>query len=285
MRALCPEHVSANKESIIGELVEGKECASQLKLLFQNPSGPHDTTPSAQQLVAKILTSFTQSISVLTSSEAGGEILEISCNDRRPDESGQSRKRSPPPAKDRRGCYKRRKAADTRTKISQTMEDEYEWRKYGQKKILNSKFPRSYFRCTRKHDQGCKAVKQVQRREENPEMFLTMYIGVHTCKDNLKAPEMVTDSGIWESYLAPTESNKASNDDQKASSSSTPNMKQEYPKVDTPLSEITDNSDPNLWPNLKDFELLEPLKMSDNLDFGVDQSVGFGTDHHLDFEY
>ncbi|KAI9102087.1 hypothetical protein K1719_023597 [Acacia pycnantha] len=272
MIALWPEHVSANKESIIRDLIEGKECASQLKLLFQNPSGPHATTPSAQQLVAKILRSFTQSISLLTSSEAGGEILAISCSDRRPDESGQSRKRSPPPAKDRRGCYKRRKAADTRTKISQTMEDEYEWRKYGQKGILHSKFPRSYFRCTRKHDQGCKAVKQVQRIEENPEMFLTMYIGVHTCEDNLKAPEMVTDSGNWESYLAPTESNKAPDDDQKASSSSTPTIKQEYPKVDTPLSESTDESDPNYWPDLKDFELSEPLKMSDNLDFGVDQS-------------
>ncbi|KAK4273785.1 hypothetical protein QN277_017116 [Acacia crassicarpa] len=285
MSALCPEHVSANKESIIRELVEGKECASQLKLLFQNPSGPHDTTtPSAQQLVAKILRSFAQSISVLTSSEADGEILAISCNDRSPEESGESSKRSPPSAKDRRGCYNRRKAADTRTKISQTMEDEYEWRKYGQKEILNSKFPRSYFRCTRKHDQGCKAVKQVQRIEENPEMFLTIYIGVHTCKDNLKAPEMVTDSGHWESYLAPTESNKPPDDDQKASSS-TPTVKQEYPKEDTPLSEITDNSDPNLWPDLKDFELSEPLKMLDKLDFGVDQSVGFGTDHYLHLEY
>ncbi|KAI9102219.1 hypothetical protein K1719_023729 [Acacia pycnantha] len=284
MSALYPEHVSANKESIIRELVEGKECASQLKLLFQNPSGPQDTTPSAQQLVANILRSFNQSISVLTSSEAGGEILAISCNDWSPEESGQSRKRSPPSAKDRRGCYNRRKAADTRTRISQTIEDEYAWRKYGQKGILHSKFPRSYFRCTRKHDQGCKAVKQVQRIEENPEKFLTMYIGVHTCEDNLKAPEMVTDSGNWESYLAPTESNKAPDDDQKASSSSTPTIKQEYPKEDTPLSEITDDLDPNYWPDLKDFELSEPL-MSDNLDFGVDQSVGFGTDHHLDFEY
>ncbi|XP_054789115.1 probable WRKY transcription factor 70 [Prosopis cineraria] len=316
MTTLCPEHVSANKESIISELVEGKECASQLKLLFQKSLGP-DGPPSAEQLVAKILRSFNQSISILISSEAGREVGQISaisghsgsplvtssCNDWRPDESGQSRKRSPPPAKDRRGCYKRRnKTADTWTKISHTIEDAHAWRKYGQKEILNSKFPRSYFRCTRKRDQGCKAIKQVQRIQENPEMFLTTYIGFHTCKDILKAPEMViSDSGNWESYLL-VES-KAQNDDQKAhgrplisSTSSTPTIKQEYPKEDTPLSEITDNMEPSLWSDFKDFELSEPLKMLTEhnadtvysggggaMDFGADQSAGFGTDHHLSF--
>ncbi|XP_028782270.1 probable WRKY transcription factor 70 isoform X2 [Neltuma alba] len=319
MSTLCAEHASANKESIIRELLEGKECASQLKLLFQKPFGP-DGTPPAEQLVSRILRSFTQSISDLTSSVAGGEVGQISpisgqsgsplgtssCNGRRPDESGQSRKISSPPAKDRRGCYKRRKTADTWTKISHTIEDEHAWRKYGQKEILNSRFPRSYFRCTRKHDQGCKAIKQVQRIQENPEKFLTTYIGSHTCKDILRAPQMVTDYGNLESFLVPPESSKAPiiNDDQKvhgrpliSSSSSTPAIKQEYPKEDTPLSEITDNLEPNFWSDLKDFELPEPLKMSTEhnadtvyscsggtMDFGVDQPVGFGTHPHLHFD-
>ena len=38
--------------------------------------------------------------------------------------------------------------------------DGYRWRKYGQKAIAASAFPRSYYRCS--HN-GCTAKKQVQR--------------------------------------------------------------------------------------------------------------------------
>lgn len=141
---------------------------------------------------------------------------------------------------------------------------------------------RSYFRCTRKHDQGCKAIKQVQRMQENPDVFHTTYIGLHTCTDNLKASEiMVTDCRNWGSYTLPVESNRPL----MSSSSSTrsPTIKQEHPKeAETSLSEVTDE----LWSDFKDFELPEPFKVSSTVDFGVDDSVGFGTtDHHLRFQY
>lgn len=42
-------------------------------------------------------------------------------------------------------------------------------------------FCRSYFRCTHKPTQGCKATKQVQKQEQDPEMFQITYIGRHTC--------------------------------------------------------------------------------------------------------
>ncbi|KAI9107338.1 hypothetical protein K1719_021726 [Acacia pycnantha] len=48
-------------------------------------------------------------------------------------------------------------------KQSESLEDGYAWRKYGQKEILGAKFPRSYFRCTHKYDEGCQAIKHVQR--------------------------------------------------------------------------------------------------------------------------
>ncbi|CAH9098309.1 unnamed protein product [Cuscuta europaea] len=62
------------------------------------------------------------------------------------------------------------------------MEDGCSWRKYGQKHILNSEYPRCYFRCTHKHTQGCKATKQVQRVSENE--YQTTYFGNHTCKED-----------------------------------------------------------------------------------------------------
>jgi len=60
--------------------------------------------------------------------------------------------------------------------------------------ILNNKFPRNYYRCTHKIDQGCLAIKQVQRISENPSLFRTTYNGEHTCKNPLKAPQITIPS-------------------------------------------------------------------------------------------
>ena len=111
---------------------------------------------------------------------------------------------------------------------------------------------------------------------------------------------MVTNANGWDSYLV-----NFHNPDSKVSphehdppiSSQTPTIvKQEHPKEDT-QSDLTDNLDPSLWSDLKDFELskpaITPIKMaSDNadtvysctgsqcldMDFGVFSSHHFGTD-------
>ncbi|RCV11362.1 hypothetical protein SETIT_2G179700v2 [Setaria italica] len=60
-------------------------------------------------------------------------------------------------------------------------DDGHSWRKYGQKEILGAKYPRSYYRCTHRHSQGCAATKQVQRADEDPTLFDVIYLGAHTC--------------------------------------------------------------------------------------------------------
>lgn len=40
---------------------------------------------------------------------------------------------------------------------------------------------RCYFRCTHKHDQDCRAAKQVQIIQENPIIYHTTYFGQHAC--------------------------------------------------------------------------------------------------------
>ncbi|KAG7532624.1 WRKY domain [Arabidopsis thaliana x Arabidopsis arenosa] len=57
--------------------------------------------------------------------------------------------------------------------------DLWTWRKYGQKYILGSNFPRSYYRCTDRFTEGCKATKQVQRSDTDPNMFAITYISEH----------------------------------------------------------------------------------------------------------
>ncbi|XP_054792338.1 WRKY transcription factor 55-like isoform X2 [Prosopis cineraria] len=67
-------------------------------------------------------------------------------------------------------------------------EDGFTWRKYGQKEILGSNYPRSYFRCTHQKLYQCPAKKQVQRLDNNPNMFAVTYRGSHTCHMSSTAP-------------------------------------------------------------------------------------------------
>ncbi|CAI8615694.1 unnamed protein product [Vicia faba] len=62
-----------------------------------------------------------------------------------------------------------------------SLDDDYSWRKYGQKDILGTKFPRAYYRCKHRNGQGCLATKQIQRSDEDPTTIEVTYRGRHTC--------------------------------------------------------------------------------------------------------
>ncbi|KAG7570804.1 WRKY domain [Arabidopsis thaliana x Arabidopsis arenosa] len=57
------------------------------------------------------------------------------------------------------------------------LEDGYRWRKYGQKAVKNSPFPRSYYRCT---TASCNVKKRVERSFRDPSTVVTTYEGQHT---------------------------------------------------------------------------------------------------------
>ncbi|KAI7749174.1 hypothetical protein M8C21_028229 [Ambrosia artemisiifolia] len=69
-------------------------------------------------------------------------------------------------------------------------EDGYSWRKYGQKEILGSRYPRRYYRCTNQKLYNCPAKKQVQRLDNDPYTFDVTYKGDHTCTLSSTAPSM-----------------------------------------------------------------------------------------------
>ncbi|KAI3908826.1 hypothetical protein MKW98_029376 [Papaver atlanticum] len=80
------------------------------------------------------------------------------------------------------------------------LEDGYRWRKYGQKAVKNSIYPRSYYRCT---TQKCTVKKRVERSFQDPAVVITTYEGQHnhqspaTLRGNaarLLAPSMLTSS-------------------------------------------------------------------------------------------
>ncbi|KAK3165345.1 hypothetical protein QOZ80_1AG0032040 [Eleusine coracana subsp. coracana] len=58
-----------------------------------------------------------------------------------------------------------------------TSTDEWAWRKYGQKPIKGSPFPRAYYRCS--SSKGCPARKQVERSRADPDKVIVTYSFEH----------------------------------------------------------------------------------------------------------
>ncbi|XP_010540523.1 PREDICTED: probable WRKY transcription factor 65 [Tarenaya hassleriana] len=55
--------------------------------------------------------------------------------------------------------------------------DSWAWRKYGQKPIKGSPYPRGYYRCS--SSKGCPGKKQVERSRDDPTMILVTYTSEH----------------------------------------------------------------------------------------------------------
>ncbi|XP_010931510.1 uncharacterized protein [Elaeis guineensis] len=95
---------------------------------------------------------------------------------------------------DQRGQGKRRDRHTWTIVTSIPYDDGHQWRKYGEKMISSSKFPRCYYRCTYKAEQGCQATKQVQQKDfGDPPSFLVTYTNKHTCSSTFMAPHFVVD--------------------------------------------------------------------------------------------
>ncbi|KAG8063988.1 hypothetical protein GUJ93_ZPchr0004g40251 [Zizania palustris] len=82
-------------------------------------------------------------------------------------------------------CSKRRKHRAKRTirvpaissKVADIPADEFSWRKYGQKPIKGSPYPRGYYKCSTVR--GCPARKHVERDPHEASMLIVTYEGEH----------------------------------------------------------------------------------------------------------
>ncbi|KAH6823251.1 hypothetical protein C2S53_020814 [Perilla frutescens var. hirtella] len=95
------------------------------------------------------------------------------------------------------------------------LEDGYRWRKYGQKAVKNSPFPRSYFRCT---NSKCMVKKRIERSSEDPSVVITTYEGQH-CHHSVGFPRgggggggalITQDASPFPRFLTPNISNNNS---------------------------------------------------------------------------
>ncbi|KAL2612476.1 hypothetical protein R1flu_024168 [Riccia fluitans] len=75
-------------------------------------------------------------------------------------------------------------AIQTRSTV-EIMDDGYRWRKYGQKAVKNSPYPRSYYRCT---NNKCPVRKRVERSSEDSGLVVTTYEGTHSHMSPVQRP-------------------------------------------------------------------------------------------------
>ncbi|PSS09366.1 WRKY transcription factor [Actinidia chinensis var. chinensis] len=182
------------QSTLINELIQGMELAKQLRAHMNSTS----SAGSREVLIQRILSSYEKALLILKWNGSGGQpqvsalitgVLESSV-------SGDGSPRSEDcdwgfkDQQDQSDVSKKRKVLPTWTDqvricsengLEGPMDDGYSWRKYGQKDILGAKYPRSYYRCTYRSTQNCRATKQVQRSDDDPTIFELVYRGRHTC--------------------------------------------------------------------------------------------------------
>lgn len=157
------KRVMDQESALFKELSQGRDLTELLKIKLENLDTPELCDP----IIHNIISIYDKAISMLNFRNSG------------PEDTDQSIQ----------GVNKRRKTTERWTKQVRVsavtgqceFNDGSSWRKYGQKSILGAKFPRSYYRCTHRHGQGCLATKQVQRSDEDPFLFLISYSGKHSC--------------------------------------------------------------------------------------------------------
>ncbi|XP_027360869.1 probable WRKY transcription factor 57 [Abrus precatorius] len=140
------------------------------------------------------------------SSRSNNQSVSSSSSEDPPEKSTVSDEKPPEiPSKSKKKGQKRirqpRFAFMTKSEVDH-LEDGYRWRKYGQKAVKNSPFPRSYYRCT---NSKCTVKKRVERSSEDPTIVITTYEGQH-CHHTVGFPRggIINHEATFSSQLAPT---------------------------------------------------------------------------------
>lgn len=119
--------------------------------LLSGPIGFTEQKPNLENMLESVVRGGEQDMGASASSKEKGKL-------------SRSKKVSRP-----RFAFQTRSADDI-------LDDGYRWRKYGQKAVKNSIYPRSYYRCTH---HTCNVKKQVQRLSKDTSIVVTTYEGIH----------------------------------------------------------------------------------------------------------
>ncbi|KAF2312722.1 hypothetical protein GH714_039758 [Hevea brasiliensis] len=148
---------------------------------FQPPIVPHQPLPSPASTVpesSEVLNTpaTPNSSSISSSSNEAGNEAQAKAGDEEEQDQEKNKKQLKPKKKNQKRQREPRFAFMTKSEVDH-LDDGYRWRKYGQKAVKNSPYPRSYYRCT---SAGCGVKKRVERSSEDPTIVVTTYEGQHT---------------------------------------------------------------------------------------------------------
>ncbi|XP_019195131.1 PREDICTED: probable WRKY transcription factor 53 [Ipomoea nil] len=204
-------------QSLITELANGREAATQLQMILNAPSPFSSET--RELLVHNVLASYDKALGMLNYSPESTQVQPAAAAGPAFGMESPSSFTGSPHSEDsdREHDGSRKRNAPRWTQKVQVcpgsgleghLDDGYSWRKYGQKDILGARYPRGYYRCTYRHAQGCLATKQVQRSDEDPTIFDITYRGRHTCNQGGGNPNPPQPPQIPPQNQEPTESQR-----------------------------------------------------------------------------
>ncbi|KAK4778960.1 hypothetical protein SAY86_006488 [Trapa natans] len=116
--------------------------------------------------------------------------------------------RKPPtlPAKKRKGVEKTVIRVRVGTEIGREKNesppyDSWSWRKYGQKSIKGSPYPRGYYRCSTA--KGCLAKKQVERCKSDASVLIITYTSSHNHPEGIRSLARISKQTRQQRVLSP----------------------------------------------------------------------------------
>uniref|UniRef100_A0A7N0UFV8 WRKY domain-containing protein n=1 Tax=Kalanchoe fedtschenkoi TaxID=63787 RepID=A0A7N0UFV8_KALFE len=182
----------SSKIIVSNEIQRGVEAAKSLRILLMhhhhlNLLSNSQLSSSAQVLLEEIISSSERALSILKSCCQPGDASVNNIADCENIHNQQvSKKRKSTMMK-----FTKQVRVSLETGFDGTVEDGFNWRKYGQKDIQGANHPRGYYRCTHRQQAGCLATKHVQRSDEDPLLFYVTYRGKHTCYPQSETPPLL----------------------------------------------------------------------------------------------
>ncbi|XP_068333406.1 probable WRKY transcription factor 48 [Pyrus communis] len=131
-------------------------------------SGTAPTTPNSS--------SISSSSNEAAANNNEGQMTKVQEEEADEQDPEKTQKQLKPKKKNQKRQREPRFAFKTKSEVD-NLDDGYRWRKYGQKAVKNSPYPRSYYRCT---TAGCGVKKRVERSSDDPSTVVTTYEGQHT---------------------------------------------------------------------------------------------------------
>ncbi|XVF72767.1 hypothetical protein PTKIN_Ptkin12aG0147100 [Pterospermum kingtungense] len=151
------------------------DMAQQVPSLVTQPLqlNPFSTKIESPEVINQPATPNSSSISSASSEAVNDEPVKV---DDQEEDQQKTKKQLKPKKTNQKRQKEPRFAFMTKSEVDH-LEDGYRWRKYGQKAVKNSPFPRSYYRCT---STSCNVKKRVERSFKDPSIVVTTYEGQHT---------------------------------------------------------------------------------------------------------